>query len=191
MIVKISIYNNEYAVDVYENNPEGEIQINDTFHLDENEIDVERDTVFGTLDNQVTIKIPYKIIREIIKDDMVEDVISLLRDRGSGNTYDRSHAFDIANNVLSDLKYDVADAADKIMTDKYTTADGLTIIGGDLVNCPHKCGECINEPDECMHGCHDCGYFDGSNCIHSGSANCGCLDVYCACDCPDWNDGRY
>ena len=57
--------------------------------------------------------------------------------------------------------------------------------------CPHKCGDCITSPDDCAHGCHDCGYFDGGNCVHSGSVNCGCLDGYCACDCPDWNDGRY
>lgn len=61
----------------------------------------------------------------------------------------------------------------------------------EIMNCPHKCGDCITSPDDCVHGCHDCGYFDGGNCVHSGSVNCGCLDGYCACDCPDWNDGRY
>ena len=190
MIVKISIYNNEYGVDVYENNPDGEIQINDTFHLNEDEIDIERDTVFGTLDNQITIKIPYETIREIVKNDMIEDAISILRSRGPGNTYDRSHAFDVAHDVLSDLKYDIANAADKIMTDKYTTKDGFTIIGGEAMNCPHKCGDCINDPDECLHGCHDCGYFDGSTCVHSGSYNCGKIDTQCAHDCYEWDNGE-
>ena len=193
MIIRVLINNNEYAVDVYENNPDGEVQINDTFHVNENEVDVERDTVFGTLDNQITIKIPYETIKEIVKDYMVEDAVSILRSRGAGNTYDRSHAFDTAHDVLSDLKYDIADAADKIMTNKYTTKDGLTIIDDVLKDCPHKCGDCIGTEyygQECLHGCGDCGYFDGGNCIHSGSNHCGCLGGECAHDCYEWDNGE-
>lgn len=68
----------------------------------------------------------------------------------------------------------------------------LEIVGGyNNMNCPHKedCNECTDE--ECLHGCHDCGYFDGGNCIHSGCSHIGCLGGECACDCSEWNDGRY
>lgn len=193
MIVKILVNGKEFGVDVYENNPDGEVQINDTFHLNEDEVDIERDTIFGTLDNQITVKIPYEIIIEIVKDDMVEDAVDILRSRGPGNTYNRDHAFNTAHDVLSDLKYDIADAADKIMTDKYTTQDGFTIIDDVLKDCPHKCGDCIGTEyygQECLHGCGDCGHFDGGNCIHSGSNHYGCLGGECAHDCYEWDNGE-
>lgn len=56
------------------------------------------------------------------------------------------------------------------------------------MKCPHNCNECIN--DECLHGCEDCGYFDGGNCIHV-LGHLGCSGGICAVDCSEWNDGRY
>ena len=62
--------------------------------------------------------------------------------------------------------------------------------GGEDMECPHKCGDCINNPGECMHGCEDCGHFDGSNCLHP-LGHYGCYGGECAYDCAEWNDGRY
>ena len=58
------------------------------------------------------------------------------------------------------------------------------------MECPHinNCNECID--DECLHGCEDCGYFDGSTCVHV-LGHLGCLGGICATDCSEWNDGRY
>ena len=192
MIVNILINGKQFGIDVYENNPNGEVQINDTFHLKEDEIDIERDTVFGTLDNQITVKIPYETIKEIVKNDMIEDIVSILRSRGAGNTYDRGHAFDTANDILSDLKYDIADAADKIMTEKYTTDDNLEIKGDDIIydsQCKHACKNCAGyeTTGDCNHGCFDCSHFDGGNCINMESNYYGCEgDIYAA-DCHTWD----
>lgn len=189
MIIRVEINNKEYAVDAYENNAEGQVQLNDTFHLDEENVKIEKDTVFGTLDSQITIKISLEDIKDILKDDMVEDTVSILRSRGVGNTYDRSKAFDTAHDILSDLKYDIADEADNIMTRKYTTQDGLTIIDEELMQCPHKCGECIGTEEYgtgCMHGCHDCINCDGAQCLNGASDNYGRDAGEIAHDCDDW-----
>ena len=55
MIIKILVNGKEYGVDVYENNFDGEVQVNDTFHC-EAEADG-FDTIFGTNDQMITIKI--------------------------------------------------------------------------------------------------------------------------------------
>lgn len=55
MIVKILVNGKEYGVDVYENNFDGEVQVNNTFHC-KAEADG-FDTIFGTNDQMITIKI--------------------------------------------------------------------------------------------------------------------------------------
>lgn len=61
MIVRVLVDSVEYGVDVYENNFDGEVQINDTYHCDDKhncEVTIDdRDTIFGTVDQQITIKI--------------------------------------------------------------------------------------------------------------------------------------
>lgn len=117
VVVKILINGNEFGVDITENNYEGEVEIHDTFHCKAEEDS--RDTIFGTNDPMVTIKISYEDIIEIIKKDMIEDSISILLSRGTDNTYNRDMAFDTANDILSDLKYEIADEVDNIMTEKF------------------------------------------------------------------------
>ena len=189
MIVKILINGKEYGVDVYENNFDGEVQVNDTFHC-EAEAD-SRDTIFGTNDQMVTVKISYEDIIEIIKKEMIEDSISILLSRGTGNTYDRDMAFDTAHDVLSDLKYEIADEVDNIMTEKYTCEDNLTIKGDDTMyepQCKHNCADCAGyeTTGDCNHGCHDCIHFDGGNCVNSCSNYYGCEGGECAADCHEW-----
>ena len=55
MIIKILVNGKEYGVDVYENNFDGEVQVNDTFHCEAEEDGL--DTIFGTNDQMITVKI--------------------------------------------------------------------------------------------------------------------------------------
>lgn len=184
MIVKVLINGKEFGIDAYENNFNGEVQVNNTFHC-EAEVDG-RDTIFDTNDEMITIKIEYEDVIEIVKEEMIEDIINNLRDRGAGNTYDRDLAFSYTNDVLSDLKYEIADAADKIMTEKYTDEDNLTIKYDP--QCQHNCDNCAGyeTTDECNHGCFDCGHFDGGNCINRASSHYGCEGDVPAADCHEW-----
>ena len=129
MIVKILVNGKEFGINVSENNYMGEVEVHDTFHCATEEDGL--DTIFGTNDPMITVKISYEDIIEIIKKDMIEDSISILLSRGTGNTYDRDMAFDTANDILSDLKYEIADEVDNIMTEKYTDEDNLIIKGGE------------------------------------------------------------
>lgn len=191
MIVKILINGKEYGVDVYENNFDGEVQVNDTFHC-EAEADG-RDTIFGTNDENITVVIPMDEIKESIIAEMIDDVVDDLRSRGVGNTYDIDHAYEYTAIRLADLKATIANEADQIMTNQHTTADGFTIIDDVLKDCPHKCGDCIGTDEYgtgCMHGCHDCGHNDGSTCLNGESGYYGHDVCQCAHDCVDWNGGE-
>lgn len=196
MICKILVNGKEFGVDVYENNFDGEVQVNDTFHCKAHESG--RDTIFGSNDQQIVIELPLDEVKDAIRPfiikQLIDDIVNKLRSRETGNTYDDDMADEYTNDRLSDLQREISNGVDKVMTDKWTTADGLTIIDDELVHCPHKCGDCIGTElygESCAHGCHDCGYFDGGNCIHSGCSHVGCLGGECACDCGEWNDGRY
>ena len=55
MIIKILVNGKEFGIDVYENNFDGEVQVNDTFHCEAEEDGL--DTIFGTNDQMITVKI--------------------------------------------------------------------------------------------------------------------------------------
>ena len=55
VVVKILVNGNEYGGDMSENNYAGEVEIHDTFHCEAEEDGC--DTIFGTNDPMVTIKI--------------------------------------------------------------------------------------------------------------------------------------
>lgn len=192
MICKILVNGKEFGVNVYENNFDGEVQVNNTFHC-EAEADG-RDTIFGTNDENITVIIPMDEIKESIIAGMIDDVVDDLRSRGVGNTYNIDHAYEYTADRLADLKTTIANEVDQIMINQYTTQDGFTIIDDVLKDCPHKCGDCIGTDlygEGCMHGCHDCGNNDGSTCLHPCSGSYGRDTCECACDCGEWNDGRY
>ena len=88
---------------------------------------------------------------------------------------------DVLNKEYSYLDTDEMLKVIEILEDNYD----------EIKHCPHNCDDCIDNPEECVHGCHDCGYFDGGNCVHSGSHHCGSCGEYAACECNEWNDGRY
>ena len=191
MIIKILINGKEFGIDAYENNFDGEVQVNDTFHC-EAEADG-RDTIFGTNDENITVVIPMDEIKDSIITGMIDDVVDDLRSSELGNTHNIDLAYEYTAIRLADLKTTIANEVDQIMINQYTTVNDFKIIDDVLKDCPHKCGDCINTEyygQECLHGCHDCGYFDGGNCIHSGSGHCGCLGGECAHDCNEWDNGE-
>jgi len=55
VVVKILVNGKEYGIDMNENNYAGEVEIHDTFHCETEEDGC--DTIFGTNDPMVTIKI--------------------------------------------------------------------------------------------------------------------------------------
>lgn len=61
VVVKILINGKEYGVDMSENNYAGEVEIHDTFHCEAEEDG--RDTIFGTNDPMITIKIGDDIMK--------------------------------------------------------------------------------------------------------------------------------
>lgn len=196
MIVNILVNGKQFGVDVYENNFDGEVQVNDTFHCEAHAAG--RDVIFGTNDEQIVVQLPVEELKEAFKPlvvkELIDDTIDTLRSRKEpGDTYTIDDAYEYATDTLSELKWSIANGVDKIMTEKYTLADNRTIVDEILVDCPHKCGDCIGTDlygEGCMHGCHDCGYFDGGNCIHSGSNHYGCYGGECACDCYEWDNGE-
>ena len=191
VVVKILIGKNlddghNFGVHLYENNFDGECVVQDDSHC---VADVDGlDDIFGTNDQRVVVRIPASEIAKIIAGQVVDDLLS----RGAGNTYDDDMALEYTNDRLADFAQEITDLVHVEMKDKYTTADGFTIIGDDIMDCPHKCGDCIDSPyeGECMHGCHDCGHYDGGNCLHSGSNNFGCYGDQCAADCYEWEGGE-
>ena len=196
MIVNILVNGKQFGVDVYENNFDGKVQVNDTFHCEAHAAG--RDVIFGTLDEQIVVQLPVEELKEALKPlvikELIDDTIDTLRSRREpGDTYTIDDAYEYTADTLSELKWNIANGVDKIMTEKYTLADNLTVVDEILVDCPHKCGDCIGTEyygQECIHGCDDCGYFDGSNCVHSGSYNCGNCGDKCAYDCCDWDNGE-
>lgn len=55
MILKILINGKEYGIQIYENNFDGEVEVQDTYHLEV--IDSGFDDIFGTNDEQITVKL--------------------------------------------------------------------------------------------------------------------------------------
>lgn len=108
----------------------------------------------------------------------VNDAVGTLTDVGASY---RAAWLDVLSREYQYLDFDELWKVISILENNY---------GGEGMECPHKCGDCINDPDECVHGCDDCEYFDGGNCVHS-LGHYGSTGGYCAIDCSEWNDGRY
>ena len=77
MIIKILINGKEYGVDVSENNYMGEVEIHDTFHCAAEEDGL--DTIFGTNDPMITIKIGDDNMMLKVKN-AIEDIIEKYSD---------------------------------------------------------------------------------------------------------------
>lgn len=180
VVIKIKDNNEvEYGVELYENNFDGEVEIHDTFHcaaeIDE---DHPRDTIFGSNDAMVTVHVnPAKTLAEHVKEYIINEYAWCV--------YDDDLVRRCIEDTLSDLAGTIRTYLDAKM-EKHIGDDNVTILGKEVKDCPHKCGDCVMDPGECIHGCDDCGHFDGGNCVHIGSSHCGCNGGLPAHDCGEW-----
>ena len=181
VVVKI-VSPNKYTISgvhVYENNENGEVFVQDDYHCEA--VEDGFDDIFGTNDEKIVVTLK----SDLLIRSMAQEIVKYLLKEHGGETYDEERRNDCVQDLLDESTGYMREELDKIM-DNFTEEDNLTIM-----NCPHKCSDCVDTYDhECVHGCGDCGFFDGGNCIHSGSYNCGCLGDCCAYDCSDWDNGE-
>ena len=124
MIVKILDQNGHVAggVYVYENNENGEVFIQDTYHVDVINDD-ELDNVFGTNETQVTIQVKPQLLRVAIAQDIVDDIVS----QRKGGTYDPDEDLDyFVNNFLEAETKHIRELVDEMMMD-HLEDDNITV----------------------------------------------------------------
>lgn len=124
MIVKILDQNGHVAggVQVYENNENGEVFIQDTYHTDVISDD-ELDNIFGTNETQVTIQVKPQLLRVAIAQDIVDDIVS----QRKGGTYDPDEDLDyFVNNFLEAETEHIRELVDEMMMD-HLEDDNITV----------------------------------------------------------------
>ena len=122
MILKIVDANGAVlgAVNVYENNYNGEVSVNDTFHCDVEA--VELDSVFGTNDKSVAIQLDHNLKRKFAADEIVADIVS----QRAGQTYDEELLCEFTNDYFESELEKVKELVDERMQD-YLDEDNLTV----------------------------------------------------------------
>ena len=124
MIVKILDQNGHVAggIYVYENNENGEVFIQDTYHVDVVNDD-ELDNVFGTNETQITIQVKPQLLRVAIAQDIVDDIVS----QRKGQTYDPDEDLDyFVNNFLEAETEHIRELVDEMMMD-HLEDDNITV----------------------------------------------------------------
>ena len=122
MILKIVDANGTVlgAVNVYENNYNGEVSVNDTYHCDVEA--VELDSVFGTNDKSVAIQLDHNLKRKFAADEIVADIVS----QRAGQTYDEELLCEFTNDYFESELEKVKELVDERMQD-YLDEDNLTV----------------------------------------------------------------
>lgn len=122
MIVKIVDLNGVVlgAAALNENNFDGEISVNDTFHADVKETGF--DTVFGTNDQEVVIQLNQNLKRNFAADEIVADIIS----QRVGQVYDEELLSEFTNAYFESELVKVRELVDERMQD-YLEDDNLTV----------------------------------------------------------------
>ena len=122
MILKIVDANGTVlgAVNVYENNYNGEVSVNDTFHCNANAVDL--DTIFGTNDQEVAIQLDHNLKRKFAADEIVADIVS----QRAGQTYDEEPLCEFTNDYFESELEKVKELVDERMQD-YLDEDNLTV----------------------------------------------------------------
>ena len=110
ILVNSELTEEEFGIQAYENNSDGQCEVQDDFHCIA-EVDG-TDTIFGTNDKNITVCLP-------LVDLLANEVVSKLRDRGVGNTYDDELSDEYTNDVLAPFAKAIADKAHEIMKQKY------------------------------------------------------------------------
>lgn len=116
----IDQFGNESAVFLYENNENGEVSVQDTFHCDV--VDEGLDSVFGTNEQQVTIINKLSNQREAIANAIVDDIVSTRM----GEIYDEEILYEYVNAYFEDEMEKIREIVDEKMY-PYLDEDNLTI----------------------------------------------------------------
>lgn len=124
MIVKILDQNGHVAggVQVYENNFDGEVSIQDTYHVEIIE-DNGRDDVFGTNEEQITVQVEPQLLRVAIAKDIVDDIVS----QRKGQIYDPDEDLDyFVNSFLEAETERIRELVDEMMMN-HLEDDNITV----------------------------------------------------------------
>ena len=122
MILKIVDANGTVlgAVNVYENNYNGEVSVNDTFHCNADAVDL--DTIFGTNDQEVAIQLDHNFKRNFVAEEIVADILS----QRAGQVYDEELLCEFTNDYFESELEKVKELVDERMQD-YLDEDNLTV----------------------------------------------------------------
>ena len=108
------------AIHVYENNYNGDVSVNDTYHCDVEA--VELDSVFGTNDKSVAIQLDHNLKRKFAADEIVADIVS----QRAGQTYDEELLCEFTNDYFESELEKVRELVDEKMQG-YLEDDNLTV----------------------------------------------------------------
>lgn len=108
------------AVQVCENNFDGKTEVQDTFHV--KIVETGFDTVFGTNDEEVTIKIDQDIKRRFVANEIVGDILS----QRAGQIYDEEILCEFTNDYFESELEKIRELVDEEMQD-YLEEDNLTV----------------------------------------------------------------
>ena len=108
------------AIHVYENNYNGDVSVNDTYHCDVEA--VELDSVFGTNDKSVAIQLDHNFKRNFVADEIVADLVS----QRVGQVYDEELLCEFTNDYFESELEKVKELVDERMQD-YLEDDNLTV----------------------------------------------------------------
>ena len=108
------------AIHVYENNYNGEVSVNDTYHCDVEA--VELDSIFGTNDQEVLIQLDYNLKRNFIAEEIVADIVS----QRAGQVYDEELLCEFTNHYFESELEKIMELVDEKMQD-YLEDDNLTV----------------------------------------------------------------
>lgn len=122
MILKMADANGTVlgAVNVYENDYNGEVSIMDIFHVYVEETGF--DTVFGTNDQEVVIQLNQNLKRNFVADEIVADIIS----QRAGQIYDEELLCEFTNDYFESELEKIREIVDEKMQD-YLEDDNLTV----------------------------------------------------------------
>ena len=108
------------AIHVYENNYNGDVSVNDTYHCDVEA--VEMDSIFGTNDKEVTIQLDHNLKRKFAADEIVADIVS----QRAGQVYDEELLCEFTNDYFESELEKIREIVDEKMQD-YLEDDNLTV----------------------------------------------------------------
>ena len=108
------------AIHVYENNYNGEVSVNDTYHCDVEA--VELDSIFGTNDQEVPIQLDYNLKRNFVAEEIVADIVS----QRAGQVYDEEILCEFVNHYFESELEKIRELVDEKMQD-YLEDDNLTV----------------------------------------------------------------